>query len=515
MYETLRRRTTHAYLIGSTAVLVSGAGIAYLYYRPGLTDLLLGAIVVLLAIVPLSLTNWLVVHRHLAPLRRYFAARQPSSADASAAYATLLRWPLLCARRVMGPHLLTLIGALVLGFHAVHRWLGFTIAPADLVYILAFLPVNVALHAVIEYLLATRNAHDLLQHLRYHHGDELAAVPRARVPFLVKVLVVLFALGFLPACQVVIIALMKVQGLGTTPDLSHMPALVAWMLLTGAAFVIVGAVLLTRDVVRPATVVARAMAAVKNGRLDVRVDVSAWDEMGALAEGFNSMTASLAEQHARIQRQYRGTVRALAAAIDARDSYTRGHSDRVGEYARRMALELGWSYDEADELALTGALHDIGKIGVPEAVLQKNGPLDETEWAYMRRHPVIGYEIAMKVTDLLPHLSGIRHHHERLDGTGYPDGLAGEQIDMASRILAVADVWDALTSDRPYRPAMPLPKATSILLEEQSRNHLDSRVVSALLSLLERGELADLLDGARTIAPSEAQSTLRSDLTLQ
>jgi HD-GYP domain-containing protein (c-di-GMP phosphodiesterase class II) len=149
---------------------------------------------------------------------------------------------------------------------------------------------------------------------------------------------------------------------------------------------------------------------------------------------------------------------------------------------RRLALALGLSTEEAATVAQAGLLHDIGKIGVPEAVLRKRGPLDPEEWEVMKRHPLTGAQIVAPFEFFSAGALIIRHHHERLDGTGYPDGLVGDAIPLGARIIAVADVWDALTSDRPYRVALP-PATARAYLCEQSGSTLDSGAVDAFLRL--------------------------------
>src|SRR5579871_372368 len=148
------------------------------------------------------------------------------------------------------------------------------------------------------------------------------------------------------------------------------------------------------------------------------------------------------------------TIQALAAAVDAKDPYTQGHSQRVAEYASRLARHIGLPEATVEIIYTTGTLHDVGKIGVPDAILKKPGRLDDEERVVMETHPVLGEVIVRKVPQLAYTLPGVRHHHERWDGKGYPDGLAGTGIPHIARILAVADTYDAMTSDRPYRKGL-------------------------------------------------------------
>jgi len=191
----------------------------------------------------------------------------------------------------------------------------------------------------------------------------------------------------------------------------------------------------------------------------------------------------------QLQRACYQSLLALANALEAKDPYTRGHSERVGARARRMALLLGLSPADAHTVGQAGLLHDIGKIGVPEAVLAKRGPLDAEEWAMMRRHPVIGAQIVAPFEFFASGAVAIRHHHERIDGSGYPDGLAGDRIPRAARIVAVADVYDALTSDRSYRAALPPEHALAVMRAHAGRT-LDPDAVEALRVVLGRDEPA-------------------------
>jgi HD-GYP domain-containing protein (c-di-GMP phosphodiesterase class II) len=184
----------------------------------------------------------------------------------------------------------------------------------------------------------------------------------------------------------------------------------------------------------------------------------------------------------RLQRSIGQSLLGLANAIEAKDPYTRGHSERVGAWSRRIAVGLGLPSEDVETVAQAGLLHDIGKIGVPEPVLRKQGALDEREWALMRRHPMIGAQIVAPFECLAAAAVVIRHHHERQDGTGYPDGLVGQAIPLGARIVAVADVFDALTSDRPYRAALSRGAALDHL-EGWAGVVLDENVVAVAIEL--------------------------------
>jgi putative two-component system response regulator len=176
----------------------------------------------------------------------------------------------------------------------------------------------------------------------------------------------------------------------------------------------------------------------------------------------------------------------LANALDAKDPYTRGHSERVANFAEALGGECGLSREERRQLGRAGLLHDIGKIGIPLEYLQKPGKLTTEEYEIVKLHPSIGYDICKPLKTMVPLLALIRGHHERLDGRGYPDGLKAEQIGVPLRCLSIADVYDALTSDRAYRRALPKPQALKILREEASLGMWDLQLIDALANMLDR-----------------------------
>jgi putative nucleotidyltransferase with HDIG domain len=183
-----------------------------------------------------------------------------------------------------------------------------------------------------------------------------------------------------------------------------------------------------------------------------------------------------------LRRSYTETVRALSNAVEARDAYTGKHAERVAAYGMELARVIGLALGEMPELEFGFLLHDIGKVAIPDAILYKPGPLNDEERALMAQHPVIGAQIVRGIEFLSQPVEVVRSHHERWDGRGYPDGLAGEQIPVAARVFAVADVLDALTTDRPYRPASPLVVARRMITEE-SGTQFDPRVVVAFNSI--------------------------------
>ncbi len=182
------------------------------------------------------------------------------------------------------------------------------------------------------------------------------------------------------------------------------------------------------------------------------------------------------------RKMFLGTIRSLTAAIDAKDRYTCGHSERVAFLAGELTLRLGFPEEDIELVKLAGIVHDVGKIGVPEAVLTKNGRLTDEEFNLIRQHPEIGHRILGGIPPLAPVLPAVLHHHERFDGRGYPHGLAGKDIPVFARIIAIADTFDAMSSTRAYRAAMP----REHVLRELSRSagtQLDPEMVSEFVRM--------------------------------
>jgi putative nucleotidyltransferase with HDIG domain len=221
----------------------------------------------------------------------------------------------------------------------------------------------------------------------------------------------------------------------------------------------------------------------------VAIDHLGSGEFGSVEANLLASVSAMLGVHCSNRDLYRqqdefvaSVVRALTSAIDAKDPYTCGHSDRVARIARRLAEQLGCDSEFLNTIYMAGLLHDIGKIGVDDAILRKPGKLDPAELEHIKRHPGLGYKILADIKQFGSVLPAVLHHHEQWDGRGYPCGLAGEQIPYMARILAVADAYDAMTSDRPYRRGLPTAKVLNIFLEGAGQQW-DAEVVEALLAI--------------------------------
>ena len=240
--------------------------------------------------------------------------------------------------------------------------------------------------------------------------------------------------------------------------------------------------LIARSLTQPLLKLVSVAVAVTAGDLTARANVQSTDEVGVLAGSFDSMTS-------RLQQQHLATIKALTSAIDARDPYTLGHSVRVGQLAVAIGAEVGLAESELQHLEIGGYLHDIGKIGVRDSVLLKPDALTPEERTMIEMHPTIGLEILAPV-DLAPEvIQFVAGHHEKLDGSGYPLHVQGSALGVIARIASVADIYDALTTDRPYRAAMTVAESLEIIWKEVDEGHLDRAVVTAFESVLPRWEV--------------------------
>lgn len=222
------------------------------------------------------------------------------------------------------------------------------------------------------------------------------------------------------------------------------------------------------------------------------VRISSGDEFESLGDAFNTLSRDLARQFDELEAFGLGTLETLARTIDAKSSWTAGHSSRVTALAVKIAVEMKLPSQEIEQLRRGGLVHDIGKLATPPHILDKPARLNDDELAIMRQHPMQGVHILEPIASFKPLLPIVAQHHERWDGKGYPAGLAGKQIARTARVLAVADVFDAIRADRPYRTGMPFSRVVAII-ETDSGTHFDPDVVAAFLRLARGHQLGEEL----------------------
>ena len=238
-------------------------------------------------------------------------------------------------------------------------------------------------------------------------------------------------------------------------------------------------------ITRPVRKLVLASEQVAAGDLTVQVPPTGNDEISTLAEAFNQMVYSLRDSKMDLLKAYDSTLVGWSNALELRDQETQGHTQRVTELSIDLARWMGIQESDLDNIRRGALLHDIGKMGIPDSILLKPGKLTPAEWVIMRKHPQYAYEMIYPIEYLRPVLDIPYCHHERWDGTGYPRGLKGEEIPMAARVFAVIDVWDAMRSHRPYRPALSVDEVCEYI-STASGTHFDPAVVDAFFELLGR-----------------------------
>jgi putative nucleotidyltransferase with HDIG domain len=250
-----------------------------------------------------------------------------------------------------------------------------------------------------------------------------------------------------------------------------------------------------RGLSRPITRLAESTRAVAEGQYGTSAEVSGTAEIADLAENFNRMSESIKDAFEKVQKAARenqelflASIRALAAAIDAKDPYTRGHSERVARYSSAIAKEMGLPAEEVRKARLSALLHDVGKIGVDDRIIRKPTALTDEEFELMKAHPTKGAAIMEAIPQLADIIPGMKYHHEKWEGGGYPEGLKGEQIPLQARIVAVADAFDAMTTTRPYQKAMEV-KYVLERLRDLADKRFDTQVIEALVRSHGKGEL--------------------------
>jgi HD-GYP domain-containing protein (c-di-GMP phosphodiesterase class II) len=265
--------------------------------------------------------------------------------------------------------------------------------------------------------------------------------------------------------------------------------------LLAATFALLAGFLFAKQLTQPVRDLAEAAGRIASGNFAQRIQVRSRTELGELGTSFNTMTDHLEQYVEDLRRAaeenrqlFVGTVKALAAAIDGKDRYTRGHSERVARFSIAIAERLSMPEAEIEALRISALLHDVGKIGIDDKVLKKPAKLTDEEFEIMKTHPQKGFKIMSHIPAMREFLPGMYMHHEMINGEGYPQGLRGDEIPMQARIVSVADTFDAMTTDRPYQKAMELDDALA-LIKTFVGTRYDGRVVDALVEACESGRI--------------------------
>ena len=278
-------------------------------------------------------------------------------------------------------------------------------------------------------------------------------------------------------------------------SVSDMRWQVLWISLVAGLLTIIIGIFFASKLTHPVRDLASGAHRIASGDFSKRITVTSRTEIGDLGNSFNLMTDQIEHFISDLQRSaeenrqlFIGTVKALAAAIDGKDPYTRGHSERVSRFSMAMAQRLGLSDDEVEKIRISALLHDVGKIAIDDKILKKPAALTDEEYEIMKGHPQKGYKIMSQIPAMKEFLPGMYMHHEMVNGMGYPQGLKGDEIPLMGKIVAVADTFDAMTTDRPYQKAMKFEDALA-RIESFVGTRYDPAVVAALSEACREGQI--------------------------
>ncbi len=260
-----------------------------------------------------------------------------------------------------------------------------------------------------------------------------------------------------------------------------------------------------RGLVYPVRRIGEATHRIAEGELTTRIGRHGQDEIGLLSLSIDRMADSIEDLFEEQEKAYLGTLKSLAKALEAKDSYTAGHSGRVARFSVLLGQRVGLDEQELKLLKQGALMHDLGKIGIPDAILNKPAALEEHEYEVMQSHPELTYTIMKPLGRFKAFAEIARWHHERWDGNGYPDGLAGDAVPLLARIVAIADTWDAMTGDRIYRRGMSVEKALGILEAERDSGQWDPKLLDHFIDMI-RDERRARRSVAEDILAAEAQT---------
>ncbi|RIW35030.1 HD domain-containing protein [Bacillus salacetis] len=488
LFPAFQKRMFINYIFGSL-IAVLGVGSVFIFQTldlPGRQSQYM-ILIISISLLFMFTAEYLVYSRHIAPLKAVYRKQDHSLEVLRKAYIHSLHFPLLTVRRIMLPHFLGLaIPATSLSYLFIrsghlsipYSYIGYAWAGAFLI---------ASMHALIEFHLTFRTAApvssdiaakalqlyniDFLKEKQFHLSLKRKLL--AGSLFLALFPVLLFSL----ALQVRLSITLEPQ-----TDYWNWAGVLILIILVMA---VASTVLIFKSIEDPVKELQEGFRGIELGKPEPMVNPYT-DEFSDLINGFNNMVVSLQQKEEKNEQLITSFFDVIAAALDARDPYTAGHSQRVAEYSVKIAESARWPLPKIELLRKSALLHDIGKIGIRDEVLLKEGKLTDEQFDQIKLHPVIGASILEGINlteELLPILPGIKYHHERLDGKGYPEGLSGLQIPEFGRMIAVADAYDAMTSDRPYRKGMSITKALSIL-ESGKGTQWDPEYVAHFVSIV-------------------------------
>ncbi|MCT2537751.1 HD domain-containing protein [Aquibacillus koreensis] len=471
IYKKFQYRLMGNYLIGSfIAVVIFGSVFITqtLQIPQNDMDILVG--ILLISIFTMITSEGIAFHYHIKPIKHVMKIDTAPLEELRHAYSRVLRFPTLTFIRILLPHLLGLaIPSTMLTFAFVangslsipYYYIGFAWIGAFLIALI---------HGIIEFLLATSAIKPLLKALKDQtlvlYNVDLSLEDYVLLSIRKKFFFSILLIGIFPILLYSLASFIYL--------FQSYPAIVKeyWQ-WSGIIILLVSiisfyfSILLTREVQQPIQQLQHGMHNVQNGQKSYLEGFYS-DEFSTLISGFNHMAKSIHDKEAQNEELLESIFTIFAATLDARDPYTAGHSIRVANYATEIGERFGLGKEDLDILRKSALLHDIGKIGIRDQVLLKDGKLTDEEFDQIKLHPSIGADILHQIQPkeaMLTLIPGVKYHHERFDGKGYPEGLTGEKIPVFGRILAVADAYDAMTSNRPYRKGMAEHVALNIIEE--------------------------------------------------
>lgn len=492
IFQQFQRTIIKNYLLGSF-IAVFGVGSVFIFQTLSLKEdefIAMGSII-FLSIVTMFGFEFLVYRKHIRPMKDVYI-RKDTSMDLEVlvtAYKQAERFPLLTVKRIMLPHFLGLsIPSTLLTVVFIHGG-TLSIPYSYILYAWCGAFLVAILHALIEFFLTFKACHqlqvDLIRKARVRYGVDPSNESTLFISLKQKILAASLFLALFPILLFSLASQVRLSIADSTLLVDYWKwAGILVLIITVLAFY--GAILIFKNIEGPVMELVNRFEKVEQGHVAPSLNTYT-DEFSHLFSGFNHMVEAINLRDQKNQQLLDQFFAVVAGTLDARDPYTAGHSKRVAEYSVLIARQCKWTLEEIDLLNKSALLHDIGKIGIRDDVLLKEGRLTDEEFDQIKRHPAIGEEIVKGVQlteELRPILPGIKHHHERIDGFGYPDRLKGDEIPVFGRLIAVADAFDAMTSDRPYRKGMPFEKAFSILKEGRG-TQWDKEFVDAFLKRME------------------------------
>ncbi|WP_407272125.1 HD domain-containing phosphohydrolase [Radiobacillus sp. PE A8.2] len=457
------------YILGSIiAVCLVGSTFIFSTLQLSGKEYFLLVCTLIVSIVIMFGMEFIVFRSHIFPIKAIYQAENPTLDELEQAFIRAHHFPVLTFKRIMLPHFLGLAvpSSLITSIFIHSGQLSLPYSYIGLAWIGALLIAF--MHGMIEFFLTAKNVRHIISSINQKalalYNENLSLKGNVIISIRMKFFISALFIGVFPILLFGLANQVRLVQLDTVFIVEYWK----WagvIIVLAIIFSIIGSFLLTQEIQRPIDQMIQGMHTVQNGELNEVSDFYS-DEFSELVSGFNHMVASIKHRDEMNSDLVDSFFTVFAATLDARDPYTAGHSIRVANYAVEIGKKYGLQTHELGLLKKSALLHDIGKIGIRDEVLLKDGKLSDIEFDIIKQHPTIGTNILeeIKPQDVMQaFIPGVRYHHERFDGKGYPDQLKGEEIPLFGRILAVADAFDAMTSNRPYRNKMPIEKAMNII----------------------------------------------------